>query len=192
MRLFIFIVLLIVFNHSIAEQSQTLTNTPLILFEFNSEDKAVWRVVNDGVMGGRSQGYVTIKDGILRFDGALVTQGGGFTSVRADKSINLENYDGLELRVRGSGRTFEVAVDDGTRRGWRTVSRRAPFKTQNEWSLVRVPFDALKTTVFGRSVSAPPIDLSNVKRIGLYILDGIDGPFDLEIDEIHAYRVADD
>jgi NADH dehydrogenase [ubiquinone] 1 alpha subcomplex assembly factor 1 len=164
----------------------------MALFDFNSADEASWQVVNDGVMGGRSQGYVAIEEGMLRFTGTLVTQGGGFTSVRADRSVDLEGYDGLELRVRGGGRTFEVEVDDDTRRRGRTVSRRAPFETDAEWSLVRVPFSDLRTTIFGQPVSAPPIDLANVKRIGLYILDGKDGPFRLEVDTIRAYRADAD
>jgi hypothetical protein len=164
----------------------------LTLFDFSSAAEASWRVVNDGVMGGRSQGYVEIEEGALRFTGTLVTQGGGFTSVRADRAVDLSGFAGLELKVRGGGRTFEVEVDDGTRRDWRTVSRRASFATDAEWALVRVPFSALRTTVFGQSVSAPPIDLTNVKRIGLYILDGIDGSFRLEVDSIRAYRAAND
>lgn len=164
----------------------------MTLFDFDSADEASWQVVNDGVMGGRSRGYVAIEDGVLRFTGTLVTQGGGFTSVRTDRSVDLAGYDGLELRVRGSGRTFEVAVDDGTRRRGRTVSRRAPFETEAAWSVVRVPFSELGTTIFGQPVSAPPVDLANVKRIGLYILDGIDGPFRLEVDTIRAYRAHAD
>jgi len=177
--------------------SQSSTTTaqlvpdPMVLFDFETTDEAVWRVVNDGVMGGLSQGFVDIEDGTLRFTGELVTRGGGFTSVRIDRRVDLSDYDGLELRVRGGGRTFEVEVDDGTRRGWRSVSRRASFETDAEWAMVRVPFDTLKTTVFGEPVSAPPVDLTNVQSFGLYILDGIDGPFELEVDTIQAYRADD-
>lgn len=160
----------------------------MILFDFDRADEADWRVVNDGVMGGRSKGYVEIGDGVLRFTGTLVTQGGGFTSVRADRSVDLGAFEGVELRVRGGGRTFEVEVDDGTRRGGRTVSRRAPFETGADWAWVRVPFSDLRTTIFGEPVSASPIDPTQVESIGLYILDGIDGPFRLEVDTLRAYR----
>ncbi len=159
----------------------------MTLFDFDTPGEASWQVVDDGVMGGRSRGNVVIEQGVLRFTGTLVTRGGGFSSVRADRSVDLQGYDGLELRVRGGGRTFAVAVDDGTRLGGRTVSRRAPFDTQTEWTLVRVPFSALRTSVFGQPVSVAPIDLANVKRIGLFILDGKDGPFRLEVDAIRAY-----
>ncbi|MDX1547758.1 MAG: CIA30 family protein [Rhodothermales bacterium] len=168
--------------------AQAPPSSSMTLFDFDSADEASWQVVNDGVMGGRSRGYVAIEEGVLRFTGTLVTQGGGFTSVRADRAVDLSGYDGLELRVRGGGRTFEVEVDDATVRRGRTVSRRAPFETEAAWAWVRVPFSALRTTVFGQPVDAPPIDLADVQRIGLYILDGKDGPFRLEVDAIRAYR----
>lgn len=156
------------------------------LFEFSAEEDSRWGIVNDGVMGGRSKGFVAIEGGTLRFTGTLVTRGGGFTSVRTSKSMDLSEYDELELRVRGGGRTFEVEVDDGTRRGWRSVSRRAAFPTQEEWQLVRVPFESLRAAVFGQPVSAPPLDRAKVQQIGLYMVDGIDGPFRLEVDAIRA------
>jgi hypothetical protein len=164
----------------------------ITLFDFDSDDRPEWRVINDGVMGGRSKGYVEVEDGTLQFTGTLVTQGGGFTSIRAARTADLEGYDGLELRVRGGGRTFEVEVDDGTRYRGRRVSRRAPFETAEEWAWVRVPFSALRTTVFGEPVSVPPVDLAEVRGFGLYILDGIDGPFRLEVDAIRAYRADEE
>ena len=58
-------------------------------------------------------GYVAVADGTLRFTGTLVTQGGGFTLVRARRVVDLTGQVGIELRVRGSGRQFEVEVDGG-------------------------------------------------------------------------------
>ena len=142
-------------------------------------------------MGGRSQGYGEIADGIMRFEGTLVTRGGGFTSVRTRHQVDLSGYDGLELRVRGNGRQFEVEVNDGRRYGWRPVSRRAPFETTTDWRTVRVPFSELRSTVFGRSVSVAGIDLASVGQIGFYIVDGIDGAFWLEVDRVRAYSDDD-
>ncbi|MEM0963539.1 MAG: CIA30 family protein [Bacteroidota bacterium] len=172
-------------SQTIAPSSQAPS---VMLFDFDSDSPARWRVVNDGVMGGLSQGFAEITSGTLSFTGELVTRGGGFTSVRTQRAVDLSGYDGLELRVRGGGRTFEVEVDDGTRRGWREVSRRAAFPTTGEWQTVRVPFSALETSVFGQPVRARPLDPSAVEAFGLYILDGIDGPFELEVDWIRAYR----
>jgi len=165
---------------------------PVILFTFDRADEAEWDVVNDGVMGGRSQGFVSVKEGALHFTGTLVTQGGGFTSVRAGRSIDLTGQLGLELRVRGSGRQFEVELNDGRGTFGRAVSRRAPFPTSAEWTVVRVPFSALRSTVFGQAVNAAPIDLARIRGVGIYMVDGQDGPFRLEVDYIRAYGPGDE
>jgi hypothetical protein len=163
------------------------TPMPRTLFAFDDADEATWDVVNDGVMGGRSLGFVTVADGALRFTGTLVTQGGGFTSVRAARAVDLTGQVGLELRVIGNGRQFEVEVNDGLGNFGRAVSRRAPFPTSDEWTVVRVPFSALRSSIFGQAVKAPPINLARIRGVGLYILDGQDGPFHLEVDYIRAY-----
>ncbi len=165
---------------------------PVTLFAFNSADEADWEVVNDGVMGGRSAGFVTVEDGALRFTGTLVTRGGGFTSVRAPRVVDLSGEQGLELRVRGGGRQFEVEVDDGTRVYGRNVSRRAPFPTTPDWTVVRVPFSALRSTVRGEIVNTKPLDQARIQRVGLYMADGRDGPFRAEIDYIRTYSAADE
>lgn len=157
------------------------------LFTFDRADEAAWFVVNDGVMGGRSAGAVAVDAGTLRFTGTLVTQGGGFTSVRAQRDADLSGEAGLELRVRGSGRPFEIELDDGARRFGRTVSRRAPVPVSAEWTVVRVPFTALRSSIFGQTVNAPPIDLARIRSVGLYMLDGRDGPFSVEVDYIRSY-----
>ncbi len=159
-----------------------------VLYTFDTTDDARWGIVNDGVMGGRSRGYGEIDEGKVRFFGELVTRGGGFTSMRTRASLNLSGYDGVELRVRGNGRTFAIELNDGTRFRGRNVSRRASFETNDEWTTVRVPFTAFRSSIFGQRVNAGPLEPSRIRSVGLYILDGIDGPFELEVDEIRAYR----
>ncbi|WP_245850220.1 CIA30 family protein [Longimonas halophila] len=160
----------------------------MMLFNFEHVNAAAWSVENDGVMGGRSQGVVEVDGGTLVFTGEVVTEGGGFSSVRAEREVDLSDYDGIELRVRGGGRTFELDVDDGTRSRGREVNRRGPVPTSGSWATVRVPFDSLETSAHGEPVRVDPLDRSAVTSIGVYIIDGQDGPFRLEVDWIRAYR----
>jgi len=118
----------------------------------------------------------------------VVTQWGGFTSRRAWQRLDLSSFAGLELRVRGGGRTFEVDVDEGMRHRGREVNRRGAFSTTEEWTIVRVPFDTLRDTAHGDPVQVRPLDRSAIVSIGIYIADGQDGPFRLEVDSITAYR----
>ena len=168
--------------------STAMADSTQTLFTFDDAAES-WTIQNDGVMGGRSKGSFEIDGGTLTFTGDVVTQGGGFTSVLVDRDADLSGTDGLELRVRGGGRTFEVEVDDGTRdRRGRQVSRRATFETSEDWQTVRVPWSAFETSVFGEPVDAAPLDPAAVMAFGLYIIDGQDGPFRLEVDRIAAYR----
>ena len=162
-------------------------DTTMTLFDFGTDDGATWRVENDGVMGGDSQGFVDVAGGTLTFTGEVVTQGGGFTSVRARRDLDISAYDGIELRVRGGRRTFELDVDDGTQSRGREVNRVGTFPTAEAWQTVRVPFDDLETTAHGEPVSVDPLDRSAIRSVGIYIADGIDGPFRLEVDWIRAY-----
>ncbi len=164
---------------------------PIPLFTFDHASEPAWTVVNDGVMGGRSQGFVRVSDGMLHFTGTLVTTGGGFTLTRARCDADLTGHIGVELRARGSGRSFQVELDDGTRQYGRSVSRRAPFPTSAEWTIVRVPFTALRNTIFGQTVDAPPLNVARIQSVGLYMADGRDGPFVLEVDSIRAYAAAE-
>lgn len=184
----VFSALMLVLLLSEAVATDEERSDAMTLFDFSDPRERSWQVVNDGVMGGRSKGFVEIEDDRLRFFGTLVTRGGGFTSIRTPQSVDLSAFDGLELRVRGNGRTFEVEVNDGQRYGWRSVSRRAPFETGADWRTVRIPFSALRATVFGRRVDVPPVQLDRIERVGFYILDGKDGPFELEVDFVRAYR----
>ncbi len=175
--------------HPVSAPTTPTWPAPVTLFSFDSADEAEWEVINDGVMGGRSAGFVAVEDGTLRFTGTLVTQDGGFTSVRVRRDFDLTGHTGLELRVRGSGRQFEVEVDDGLRVYRRDVSRRAAFPTTAEWTMVRVPFSALRSTAHGEPVNVPEINLARVKGVGLYMADGQDGAFRLEVDMVRTYGV---
>lgn len=189
MRVFCAILLSVLLGvHSSHSQAGLPYPDDVVLYTFDATDEARWGIVNDGVMGGRSRGYGEINEGRVRFYGELVTRGGGFISIRTRARLNLTGYDGVELLVRGNGRTFAIELNDGTRFRGRNVSRRATFNTTSEWTTVRVPFTAFRSSIFGQRVNAGPIEPGTIRSVGLYILDGIDGPFELEVDEIRAYR----
>ena len=56
-------------------------------FDSSEAESLGWRVVDDGVMGGRSKGNIKVSDdGILTFSGKLsLENNGGFSSLRTEK-----------------------------------------------------------------------------------------------------------
>ena len=81
---------------------------PQVLFNFSGADAAnEWQTVNDGVMGGVSEGKCKITDKkTLEFFGMLsLENNGGFASVRTKaKKLGLVKGDSLVAKVWGDGR----------------------------------------------------------------------------------------
>ena len=154
-----------------------------------SDEKQQWRIVNDGVMGGLSQGRIDIMPGGAVFRGQLSLENrGGFTSVRrAAPSYDLDGYTGIRLRVKGDGRTyqFRLRIDDR----FDGIAYRSEFETTaGQWLTIDIPFKSFKPTWRGRNVpGAPKLEPGNIKQIGFLLADKKPGDFSLEIEWIQAY-----
>lgn len=149
-----------------------------------------WYVQNDNVMGGRSEGGFDVADGNLIFAGSTNTRGGGFSSIRSGRmQLDLSAYDGVRLRVKSDGRRYTWQLQTSARsRGFR-VSYWAEFQTSEEgWTTVDVPFADFYPQIRGFKLKGPPLDTSDTTEMGLYIYDGLDGPFELRIDSIDVYK----
>lgn len=167
----------------------------LLLEDFNDAKKAAkrWMTVNDNVMGGRSKGGPKFADGLLTFQGATNTNGGGFSSLRTKPDpIDLSDTKGFLLRVKGDGRTYKAAIrTDASKGRWR-IPFRADFPTvKDEWITVFVPFKNMTPSFRGFPLDNPPaLELDKVEAMGLMIYDKKDGPFKLQVDWIKAVPEA--
>ncbi len=148
-----------------------------------------WFVVNDNVMGGRSDGSFTLEDDLLRFSGRTNTNGGGFSSIRADRvMLDLSEYAGIRLRVMGDGRRYTWRLATDARWRGRPVSYWADFDTvRGEWLTVDIPFSRFVPKFRGMRLDGPDIDTANIRGMGLMIYDGKDGPFDLRLRDVRSY-----
>jgi uncharacterized surface protein with fasciclin (FAS1) repeats len=151
-----------------------------------------WRAINDTVMGGRSRGEPRIVDGALVFSGEISLENqGGFSSTRAYDSVprQLEGYAGIELLVKGDGRAYFVTLNTSARRWFTEVYYWAKIQPERDvWSVVRIPFERFEPMIHGRKLSGPPLDLSDLRSIGLMLYDKQAGPFRIAVAEWRAYR----
>ena len=150
-----------------------------------SETTRAWQAVNDGVMGGRSSGGPSFADGIMRFEGVINTNGGGFSSVRAGLQDDLlSGQSAIKMRVKSDGRGYKLTLrSDAFYRG-RSVAFQAPLPQtpEGEWAEITIDFLDLKPSVFGRPLRGPKFDPSEARSIGIILADGLDGPFSLDVD----------
>ena len=158
----------------------------VVLASFDSDDGSVlqWGVVNDTVMGGRSTSQFSVNNGALHFTGKLNLNGGGFASIRSiPQRMNLGPFEGLKVRIRGDGRSYQMRLMTGRR----SVAYRAEFETvADQWRDIILPFSDFVATWRGQRVQARPLDLRSIQSVGVMIADNLNGPFALEIDSIEA------
>ena len=94
------------------------------------EDSTGLFIVNDGVMGGRSNGSFEVTDSVLSFTGDVVTAGGGFTSVRFLLAAGeMSGSSSLALRVRADERVYGLWLEDDAQANGRSVVHRAELDT---------------------------------------------------------------
>jgi hypothetical protein len=164
------------------------------LIDFAAPEMSAWRPVHDGVMGGVSRGGIAATtEGTALFTGDLsLDNPGGFASVRRriDGSA-LADQDGLALRVRGDGRSYQLRLRTDDR--FDGAAYRAEFPTEEgRWQTVRLPFASFEPTFRGRILrDAPPLAPGRVRQIAFMLADKQAGPFDLEIAWIAVYGPGD-
>ncbi len=157
----------------------------LLLFDFNDNaDISTWQVVNDNVMGGRSQAAFNLNDkGHGVFEGKVsLENNGGFASVRHrfDAIVN-KDCQNVAIRLKGDGKRYQFRVKS-------TLDQRhsyvAYFETSGAWQTVVLPFETLYPAFRGQKLALPNFDGKNLSEIAFLIGNKNAETFHLEIDWI--------
>lgn len=163
----------------------------LTLTTFNADNSDFgWYVQNDNVMGGRSEGGFVISPGELFFSGNTNTNGGGFSSIRTEPlALDLSAYSGIRVKVKADGRRYTWGTQtDALWRG-RRINYWADFDTvANETIVVDIPFTNFIPQFRGYKLDGPNLDTSQIKEFALYQYDKTDGPFELRLLSVEAYK----
>jgi Complex I intermediate-associated protein 30 (CIA30) len=179
------------------------------LFDFSKPDRSAqdllntWMAVNDGVMGGVSDGGLQIVNGRAFFKGNVsIDRGGGFASIRTQNfnpPLDLSNYQGISLKVRGSGAMQRYKIFLRPSEQWDGISYGYSFDTNaNAFTDLRIPFSNLMPVKRAKIVNdAPPLERRQVSSIQIMLskfeYDGglnpsfRPGEFELELCSIGAY-----
>lgn len=166
------------------------TSSGLLLTDFTPDTSDMgWYVVNDNVMGGRSEGDFIQEQGKLSFAGRTNTNGGGFSSIRTEPlQLDLSNFAGIQLQVKGDGRRYTWRLTTNARWRGRQISYWADFETRDgKWTTVDIPFGSFIPQYRGYQLDGPELDPARITGMGLMIYDKQDGPFELELASIDAY-----
>ena len=166
---------------------------PAKIIDFSEAVDLEWRTVNDGVMGGLSSSGIRRSDhGTGFFEGELsLENNGGFASVRAQVGRqDLSAYSGLELRVRGDGRSYQLRLRTDDR--YEGIAYRAQFETlASEWTTIKISFEDFQPSYRGKVLKgAPSLDTKTISQVAFMLADRRSGSFSLEIDFVRSHGSA--
>ncbi|MEO1514492.1 MAG: CIA30 family protein [Bacteroidota bacterium] len=146
-----------------------------------------WRALNDGVMGGLSQGTVSFSNESLIFKGAVsLENNGGFASVRSPyQTMDLSGFKKIKIRCKATGQNFAFTMEN-YQRWYMPYYKKSIDIPQGEWTTVEIELRDFDTYRVGQNMGEKPSDemLAKVIRLGFVNTGKKSGDFQLEIDYI--------
>ncbi len=129
-----------------------------------------WRITNDDVMGGLSQGNVQSRTSAIIFSGNLSTKNnGGFSSVFMPLNDLPQSLSTIAITVTGDGNSYQLRF----RRYYQgnLISYKLPFQSiANQTTNHQFELTQAQATFRGRALTnAPPLTSESIVSIGLLI-----------------------
>ena len=157
----------------------------MTLFQFNSDSNIEnWRILDDVVMGGCSNGEFKINtDGYGEYYGEVsLENNGGFSSLRYDfESLDSSKYLKFRLRIKGDGKTYQFRVKSNTNDRHSFIYN---FKTTKDWQNVDIPFSDMFASFRGYRLDIPNFNGQQMEEIAFLIGNKKEETFKLLIDTI--------
>ena len=157
----------------------------MTIFDFNTKSNTTnWRIVDDVVMGGRSNGIFKVNNsGYGEFSGTVsLENNGGFSMVQyAFETKKVDAFNKVAMRLKGDGKTyqFRVKTTNDNRHSY-TIS----FDTSGEWETIEIPFKQLEPAFRGRKLNMKNYPGHKMEMIAFLIGNKKAESFKLEIERI--------
>lgn len=161
------------------------------MIDFTEKREAdFWHVINDGVMGGNSQGQIVFKDDACVFSGDIsLDNNGGFSSIYKPIEPLCQRVDRLTIDILGDGFTYQLRVItyvDSYRLAY-IHNFSTTYDKAEQFELLLKDF----TPSFrGRVIdNAPSLRAEDVQQIGLLVKNNTEGPFSLRLFKLNAQQI---
>ncbi|MFD2909096.1 CIA30 family protein [Flavobacterium ardleyense] len=161
------------------------TMNTTIIYDFNKKSsKRDWRIIDDGVMGGISQGEFLIdSDGNGVFYGTIsLENNGGFSSVRYQFDKILTNKDSkIIIRLKGDGKQYQFRIKDKFDSYYSYITT---FETSGEWETIEIKLTDLYPSFRGQKLNLPNFNSNSFEEIVFLLGNKKKESFKLVLDKI--------
>ena len=166
--------------------SSLMSDSKELIFDFNSNsDISAWRVVDDVVMGGESEGNFKLNEngnGVY-FGEVSLENNGGFSSLRFRfNKKEISNYSKIILKIKGDGKDYQFRVKDNYRNFYSYISS---FSTNKNWQLIEINLSEMYPGFRGRKLEMSKFSSSVIEEIAFLIGNKRNESFKIEIDKIY-------
>lgn len=157
----------------------------MTIFNFTSNsDISNWSIVDDVVMGGRSDGGFNInKEGHGEFSGKVsLENNGGFSSLRYNfDTTSASSYSKFVIRLKGDGKSYQFRVKDKRNNRHSYIYK---FDTTKDWQTIEISFSEMQAKFRGYKVDIPNYEGNQMEEIAFLIGNKKAEAFKLLIDSI--------
>jgi hypothetical protein len=158
--------LLLTFTTIISASDEVLS------FPFNSDSGKYWQYISDRVMGGVSDGKVTLEqDGeiyYVRLTGNVSTRNnGGVIQLRsgisfANSEKDGKNLQGVRLNVRGNAEIYDIHIITNDMAYYGDFYS-ATFQADSDWKMIDLPFNTFERKRYNTS----KLDAKNIRSFAI-------------------------
>ena len=156
-----------------------------IIFNFNKNSSiSNWIVVDDVVMGGKSNGNFQLnKDGKGVFSGKIsLDNNGGFSSVRYGfNKLNIEKFKSIVLKIKGDGKNYQFRIKH---KSSDYASYITSFSSSGEWQEIEIPLYSMYPSFRGRKLEEPNFFHKSIEEVTFLIANKKNEEFIILIDKI--------
>mgnify|MGYP006196784197 FL=1 len=160
-----------------------------LLFDFNEKTNPLeWRIIDDVVMGGISDGKFKIdENGNGVFFGNVSTENnGGFSSVRYQMNTkDISGFSKVNIRLKGDGKNYQFRIKDDINSYYSYITT---FKTSGEWETVTLNLKDLYPSFRGQTLNLPNFNGKVLEEIVFLIGNKKDESFELKLDKIELVK----
>ena len=160
---------------------------PILIYDFRqNQNLDGWKIVDDVVMGGRSDGNLKITEsGNGLFYGTVsLENNGGFSSIRYKvpaTANDIATTKTIKLRVKGDGKSYQFRIKKDR---YDRYSYIITFDTDTDWEIIEIPLADLYPSFRGMELDLPNYTASTIEEISILISNKRKESFQLEIDWI--------